>query len=47
MMADDAARERDRAQRVATFTTALENMKFSPRAARCRRPLPAADGSNT
>ena len=28
MMADDAARERDRAQRVATFTTALENMKI-------------------
>jgi hypothetical protein len=27
-MADDAARERDRAQRVATFTTALENMKI-------------------
>jgi hypothetical protein len=27
MLADDAARERDRAQRTATFTTALENMK--------------------
>ena len=28
MLADDAARERDRAQRAATFTTALENMKI-------------------
>jgi hypothetical protein len=28
MLADDAARERDRAQRTATFTTALENMKI-------------------
>jgi hypothetical protein len=27
-MADDAARERDRAQRAAQFTTALENMKI-------------------
>ena len=28
MLADDAARERDRAQRAAQFTTALENMKI-------------------
>jgi len=28
MLADDAARERDRAQRTAQFTTALENMKI-------------------
>jgi hypothetical protein len=28
MLADDAARERNRAQRTATFTTALENMKI-------------------
>lgn len=28
MLADDAARERDRAQRTRTFTTALENMKI-------------------
>ena len=28
MLADDAARERDRAQRTATFTQALENMKI-------------------
>jgi hypothetical protein len=27
MLADDAARERNKAQRTATFTTALENMK--------------------
>jgi hypothetical protein len=27
MLADDAAREKDRAQKVATFTRALENMK--------------------
>ena len=27
MLADDAARERDRAQKVAVFTTALQNMK--------------------
>ena len=28
MLADDAARERNKAQRTATFTTALENMKI-------------------
>src|ERR1700686_2159676 len=28
MLADDAAREKDRAQKVATFTRALENMKI-------------------
>jgi hypothetical protein len=28
MLADDAARERDKAQRTAAFTTALENMKI-------------------
>jgi hypothetical protein len=28
MLADDAARERDKAQRTTTFTTALENMKI-------------------
>jgi hypothetical protein len=28
MLADDAAKERDRAQRTATFTTALQNMKI-------------------
>lgn len=28
MLADDAARERDKAQRTATFTTAMENMKI-------------------
>jgi hypothetical protein len=28
MLADDAARERDRAQRTTQFTTALENMKI-------------------
>jgi hypothetical protein len=28
MLADDAARERDRAQKTAVFTTALENMKI-------------------
>jgi hypothetical protein len=28
MLADDSARERDRAQKTATFTTALENMKI-------------------
>jgi hypothetical protein len=27
MLADDAARERDKAQRTATFTRALQNMK--------------------
>ena len=28
MLADDAARETDRAQRMTQFTTALENMKI-------------------
>ena len=28
MLADDAAKERDRAQRTAQFTTALQNMKI-------------------
>ena len=28
MLADDAARERDKAQKTAQFTTALENMKI-------------------
>jgi hypothetical protein len=28
MMADDAARDRDKARRAAQFTTALENMKI-------------------
>ena len=28
MLADDAARERDRTQKTATFTRALENMKI-------------------
>jgi hypothetical protein len=28
MLADEAARERDKAQRTAAFTTALENMKI-------------------
>src|SRR5688500_4143117 len=43
MLADDAARERDKAQRTTQFTTALENMKILAEGGTLpRRPLAAA-----
>ena len=53
MLADDAAREADRARRVAQFTTALQNMKIlaeggtlPPAPARGRGAAPASGGSD-
>jgi len=40
MLADDDAREKDKAQKTAQFTRALENMKILAEAARCRPLTP-------
>jgi hypothetical protein len=45
MLADDAARERDRAQRAAQFTQALENMKILAEGGALPPAPPRASGS--
>jgi hypothetical protein len=44
MLADDAARERDRAQRTTTFTRALQNMKTLAEGGTLPPPAPRAGG---
>ena len=44
MLADDAAKERDRAQRTATFTRALQNMKTLAEGGTLPPPAPRAGG---
>jgi hypothetical protein len=44
MLADDAARERDRAQRTATFTRALQNMKILAEGGTLPPPPPRGGG---
>ena len=45
MLADDAAREKDRAQRTATFTRALQNMKTLAEGGTLPPPPPRGGGA--
>jgi hypothetical protein len=45
MLTDDAARERDKAQRTATFTRALQNMKIIAEGGTLPPPAPRGAGA--